>query len=93
MRAVGVRSRLFAMALEGVTIGMLGCSGSRHGVALGTFWVEVQFPCLGWQLDLHFPSTFALVASGVTILLGLVASIVPAARAAYLPVPQTLRNE
>jgi ABC-type lipoprotein release transport system permease subunit len=58
------------------------------------FWVDVQFPAiLGWSLDLHAPFTSILVTAGVTLLLCLAGSFLPALRAAHLAVPAALRNE
>jgi putative ABC transport system permease protein len=97
LRAVGLRrSHLFGIVmLEGGAIGSLGLLlAAVAGLALGIFWVEVQFPAiLGWKLDLHFPYAFALSAAGLTLLLCLAGSALPALRAARLAVPQALRYE
>jgi putative ABC transport system permease protein len=97
MRAVGLhRSRLFQLVmLEGTAIGVLGLVlAVGAGLALGVFWVEIQFPAiLGWKLELHFPTAFALAAAAVAALLCLVGSLVPSSRAALLSVPAALRYE
>lgn len=97
MRAVGLkRSRLFAMVmLEGLAIGLLGLLlAVAAGMALGVFWVEIQFPALlGWDLDLHFPGGFASMAAALTVFLCLTGALLPAWRAARLSVPAALRNE
>ena len=97
MRAVGLhRSRLFQLVmLEGVAIGVLGLAlAIASGLALGIFWVEVQFPAiLGWKLELHFPTTFALLAAVVATALCLLGSLIPSGRAATLSVPHALRYE
>jgi putative ABC transport system permease protein len=97
MRAVGLRrSRLFAIVvLEGMALGVLGLAlATVTGIGLGLFWVKVQFPAiLGWNLDLHVPVRFTVTAAVLTLLLCLVASIIPAIRAAWLPVPAALREE
>jgi putative ABC transport system permease protein len=97
LRAVGMRrSRLFEMVmLEGVAIGLLGLFlAAGTGLALGVFWVEVQFPAvLGWKLDLHLPAAFGLTAAGLTLLLCLVGSVLPSLRAARLVIPEALRTE
>jgi putative ABC transport system permease protein len=94
MRAVGLRrSQLIGMVLlEGGAIGLLGLLlALATGVALGTFWVQVQFPALvGWALDLHFPYWFVLVAATLTLVLCLVASLLPAIRASQLLVTTAL---
>ena len=97
MRAVGLhRSRLFQIVmLEGAAIGVLGLVlAFAAGLALGIFWVQVQFPAiLGWTLELHFPTVFALVAAAVAAALCLLGSLVPSGRAARLSVPAALRYE
>jgi putative ABC transport system permease protein len=97
MRAVGLhRSSLFQLVmLEGVAIGALGLIlAVAAGLALGIFWVEVQFPAiLGWKLELHFPTVFALVAAALATALCLVGSLIPSGRAARLSVPAALRYE
>jgi putative ABC transport system permease protein len=97
MRAVGLsRPELFGMVmLEGGVIGLLGLLlAAASGLALGIFWVEVQFPAiLGWELYLYFPTRFALGAAAVAMLLCLGGSLLPSLRAARLSVPQALRNE
>jgi putative ABC transport system permease protein len=97
MRAVGLpRARLFQLVvLEGASIGCLGLAlALASGLALGVFWVEVQFPAmLGWKLDLHLPVAFVASAVTLTGCLCLLGSLVPAARAARLSVPKALRHE
>ncbi len=97
LRAVGVRgSRVFQMVLlEGAEIGLLGLGlAMMVGLALGVFWVKVQFQALlGWKVDLHFPSVFALSAVGLTVVLCLAGSMFPALRAARIAVPVALRDE
>jgi ABC-type lipoprotein release transport system permease subunit len=64
------------------------------GFALGAFGVKIQFPAiLGWNLRLYFPAAFAAGAAVLTLILCLLASIMPSVRAAWLPVPAALRNE
>jgi putative ABC transport system permease protein len=97
MRIVGLRrSRLFAMVLlEGLALGVLGLMlALAAGLGLGLFWVKIQFPAiLGWNLRLYFPTAFAVAAAALTLILCLLASIMPSVRAARLPVPAALRNE
>lgn len=97
MRAIGLRrSRVLGMMLlEGLAIGLLGLLlAMATGLALGTFWVEMQFPAiLGWKLDLHFPAAFASVAALFTLSLCLAASLVPAWQAARLEPARALRYE
>ena len=97
MRAIGLyRSRLVGMVvLEGLGIGLLGLLlAAATGLLLGLFWVRVQFPAiLGWRLDLHFPSRFAIGAVVLTLTLCLVGAVLPSLRAARLSVSEALRNE
>jgi len=97
IRAVGVhRSRLFEVVmLEGTMIGLLGVAlAAGLGLALGIFWIRVQLPAiLGWNLDLYFPSRFALVSAALALLVCLAGSIVPSVRAARISIPAALRNE
>ena len=81
--------------LEGMAIALLGVLvAAGTGIALGVFWVEVQFPAaLGWKLDLHFPTFFALGAVALTILLCLAGAVLPSGRAARLSIPEALRYE
>jgi putative ABC transport system permease protein len=97
MRAIGLpRSRLASIVvMEGLGVGTLGlCMAAATGLVLGGFWVEVQFPALlGWQLEMHFPTEFALAGVVVTLALCLVGSLAPAIHAGRTAVPQALRNE
>jgi len=97
MRAVGLpRSRLFAMVvLEAIAMGLLGLLlAGATGLALGVFWVRVQFHALlGWALQMHFPVAFAAMAAVAAILLCIAGSLLPAWRAARLSVPAAMRNE
>jgi ABC-type antimicrobial peptide transport system permease subunit len=81
--------------LEGATIALLGLTlALLVGLALGVFWVEVQFPAiLGWRLELHFPTVFIVAAAALTLLLCLGGSLLPARRAARLEVASALRND
>jgi putative ABC transport system permease protein len=97
MRAIGLRrAGVFrVVALEGAAIGVLGLvAAAGVGLSLGTFWVEMQFPMiLGWILDLHCPVGFALRAAGLTVVICLAGSLLPALRAARLRVQEALRAE
>jgi putative ABC transport system permease protein len=97
MRAIGLhRARLFRMVmLEGMAIGLLGVSlAVGLGVALSTFWVQVQFPALlGWTLEQYVPLAFVVVAGTVTVALCLVGAFIPSIRAASLSPVAVLRGE
>jgi putative ABC transport system permease protein len=97
MRASGVhRGSVFQIVLlEGAGIAFLGLLlAVLLGIALGIFWVNVQFPAiLGWNLELHPPLASMVLMAAVTIFLCLAGSLLPAVRAARLAVPKALRNE
>ena len=97
MRAVGVRRKsIFQIVLlEGAGIAVMGLLlAAAIGVALGVFWVFVQFPAiLGWNLDFHPPVMPMVFMGAITLLLCLGGSFIPALRAARLAVPAALRNE
>jgi putative ABC transport system permease protein len=97
MRATGVRRARVARSviLEGAVIGGLGILlAAIGGLALGHFWVQVQFPAiLGWRLEMHFPYRFALVTSGLALALCLLGSFLPARRAARTLPAAALRCE
>ncbi len=97
MRAVGLsQGRVFRMVLlEAAAIAVLGLAiAGAVGAGLGLLWVESQFPAiLGWQLDLHVPARLGVATGGLTLVLCLLAAVVPAARAARLSVGVALREE
>ncbi len=97
MRAVGLsRSGVVRIViLEGMAIAVLGLVlAGAVGLALGVFWVEVQFPAfLGWGLTLHLPMAFILATAVITLTLCLAGSLLPSLRAAWLPVTVALRTE
>jgi putative ABC transport system permease protein len=97
LRAVGLhRAHLFTIVmLEGMSVGLLGVAlAILAGIALGFFWTAVQFPALvGWRMDVHFPTSFVAMATGLTLLICLVGSLLPSLRAAHLSVHEGLRNE
>jgi putative ABC transport system permease protein len=97
MRAVGLhRARLFGMVmLEGLSIGFLGLLlAVGLGLALSTFWVQVQFPALlGWTLEQYFPWPFFIVGGAVTMVVCMIGSLIPSVRAASLSPVAVLRGE
>jgi len=97
MRAVGLRRsdvvRMVVLEAAGICVLGLGLAVVAGG-ALGTFWVEVQFPLLvGWALELHLPRTFVVAGAVLTLVLCLAGALVPSLRAAYVSVPTALRSE
>jgi putative ABC transport system permease protein len=97
MRAVGMprSSVVRIVVLEGFAIAVFGLLlAGAIGLALGVFWVEVQFPAfLGWGLRLHVPLGSVLLAVIATFVLCLAGALLPSLRAARMPVTVALRNE
>jgi len=97
MRAVGMpRSGVVRIVvLEAFAIAVFGLLlAGGIGLALGVFWVEVQFPAfLGWGLRLHVPLGSILVAVIATLILCLAGALLPSLRAARMQVTIALRTE
>jgi putative ABC transport system permease protein len=97
MRAVGMpRSSVVRNeVLEGLAIAVFGLLlAGAIGLALGVFWVEVQFPAfLGWGLRLHVPLGSVIVAAIATLVLCLAGALLPSLRAVRMPVTVALRTE
>ncbi len=97
MRAVGIRrSHLFWMVVtEGLALGALGLVlALAAGIGLGLFWILIQFPALlGWNPELHIPYGFAALAAMLTLVLCVLASLLPSGAAARLRVAEVLRDE
>ena len=74
--------------------GVAAGAAALTGLLLGIFWVKIEFPALlGWDLDLHFPYLFALIAGVSTLVIGVIASFLPAWRAAHLQAADAIRHE
>ncbi len=97
LRAVGLRrAHIFGLLLlEGGAVGVLGLAlAAGVGLALGLFWVKVQFPAmLGWQVNFHLPVMEVLIIAILTLLLCIIGSLAPSWRASHLPVATVLRND
>ena len=97
LRAIGLRSsHIFRLVLyEGVAVGVLGLALALSiGLALGLFWVKVQFPALlGWQLNFYLPVRHAVVVAMLTLTLCLLGAVVPSVGAARRSVVESLRDE
>jgi putative ABC transport system permease protein len=97
IRATGVRTRhLRRMVLiEAALLGGLGLLlASAIGFTLGVFWVQVVFPhMLGWVLELHIPYQQLLTVGIGSMVVCLLAAVLPAMRAARLEPALALRYE
>jgi putative ABC transport system permease protein len=97
MRAVGMRRSgvVRIVVLEAFAIAAFGLLlAGAIGLALGLFWVEVQFPAfLGWGLRLHVPLGTILIAVIATLVLCFAGAFLPSLRAARMPVTVALRTE
>jgi putative ABC transport system permease protein len=97
LRAVGMsRRQLFAMILqEALFQGTLGAIASvALGVWLAYFWINYNLSfVLGWIVHFHFPwrSIFTTVLTGTGV--ALLAGILPARKAALLPITEALDYE
>lgn len=97
MRVLGLtRASLFAMVIqEGIIVGVFGIAlAAATGLILGAFWVDIEFPAiLGWSFQLHVAPRLLVTVVVATGVLCIVGSLLPAWRAARLPVGMALRNE
>ena len=96
LRATGATRAQIArtVVMEAVGVGVLGFAGGLvMGFALAVLWVRVNFAYqIGWDLDFHFATAGLLPAAGAALLVSISASVLPARRAARLPVLQALRE-
>ena len=97
LRAVGGRRLLVRRMIltEGMVLGVLGLIlAVGTGLALGVLWVDATFPLLlGWALDLHIPYGMVGVVSLVTMVVCVLAAVLPARQAARLEPAVALRYE
>jgi putative ABC transport system permease protein len=97
LRAVGGRrGRVRRMVLaEGLLLGALGLVlAVVAGLAMGTLWVQATFPLLlGWVLQLHIPYREVLAIGVTTLVVCVVAAVLPAREAARLEPAVALREE
>ena len=97
MRAIGARSRHLRRLIlaEGFALGTLGLVlAIAAGIFLGALWVKSTFPyLLGWSLEIHVPFSDLFAVMFVTMVVCLLAALLPARHAAMLEPAAALRYE
>jgi putative ABC transport system permease protein len=97
LRATGATRRQVAAAVvaESAGVGLLGyLGGIAMGAVLSLLWVRVNFTVqLGWDLDFHFATASLPLAAAAAFLVSVPAGLLPARRAARVPVVEALRTE
>ena len=97
MRAIGLRRLDLSkiVALESLAIGVIGLTtAGAMGGALSLYWVKIEFPLLvRWDLDLHLPGSVIVTAVTATLVIAIIAAILPALRLTMLPLSMALRND
>jgi ABC-type lipoprotein release transport system permease subunit len=64
------------------------------GGVLSLLWVRVNFTVqLGWDLDFHFATASLPLAAAAAFLVSIPAALLPARRAARVPIVEALRTE
>ena len=89
-KAVGATPKLIRRQFM-VEAGILGLLGGALGVLVGLLGAAILTPLLNLEVTLSLPAT--LLALAVSLGIGIVAGVYPAARAANLPPIDALRSE
>jgi putative ABC transport system permease protein len=97
VRAVGVSGRQLGSLIvsEGVLIAVAGFGLALcGGLALGVLWTKATFPSLlGWALELHIPYGRIAIGACMVFAVALLASLIPANRAARVDPSVALRYD
>ena len=89
-KALGATPRLIRRQFM-VEAGILGLLGGALGVLVGLLGAAILTPLLNLQVTLSLPAT--VLALAVSLGIGVIAGVYPAARAANLPPIDALRSE
>ncbi|HEY2387091.1 MAG TPA: FtsX-like permease family protein [Candidatus Binatia bacterium] len=97
VRAAGVRARQLqrVIFLEALLLGVFGLLlAFVAGLVLGIFWVWTVLPnLLGWVLELHIPWFHFLAIASMSLIVCLLAALIPSLRARHLAPALALRYE